>query len=101
MGNFHYEEVEPIVHIKAVNVMSEGLDFLEMTETTYSPQQQIQSVADHNVVVDDEETFEQRNRFKLNVDDDDDTMMEQDDEEDDQPLFVDDEDEEQIKEELK
>jgi len=31
-----YENMEPIVFIKAVNVMSEGLDFLELTETTQS-----------------------------------------------------------------
>merc|ERR1712241_224291 len=31
-----YEDVEPIVFIKAVNVMSDGLDFLELTEQTQS-----------------------------------------------------------------
>merc|ERR1712130_157816 len=31
-----YENMEPIVFIKAVNVTSEGLDFLELTETTQS-----------------------------------------------------------------
>ena len=31
-AEFHFEEMTPIVHLKAVNVMSEGLDFLEVTE---------------------------------------------------------------------
>merc|ERR1712154_374678 len=33
--NFHYEDVEPNVHIKAINLVSEGLDFLEMSENTF------------------------------------------------------------------
>merc|ERR1712228_975981 len=91
-----FQDVEPNVHIKAINLVSEGLDFLEMTENTFSEIRNLDTPSDGQSTTQNN-TFTQ-NQFKLELDDDtnkDNTVMNED--EDDQPLFADDDEEEELK----
>merc|ERR1712129_47880 len=88
--NFHFEDVEPNVHIKAINLVSEGLDFLEMSEnTSYSGISAMDST-DLNTNT----TSNTQKTFKLDLNEDNATKMNDDDDEDDQPLSADDDEEE-------
>merc|ERR1712113_63892 len=78
--NFHYEEVEPNVHIKAINLVSEGLDFLEVTENTLPQSMQKETFSMP------QSSSPQKEQFKLTLDDDDNDNVKSkyDDDDDDQ-----------------
>lgn len=87
--DFHYEDVEPTVFIKAINVMSDGLDYLEMSESNMRPSQ---IRLDDN---DDDISFRPKRPVSFDSDDNDNQKLQLDDDdnidedEDDEPLFGD------------
>eukprot|EP01083_Nonionella_stella_P084530 234033_1 len=91
-SGFHYEEVEPTVHIKAVNVVSNGLDFLEVSEA-----QRRQPIADTGSGFGQTQQQE-RPALQLDVEDkkdkediEDEPLFGGDEFDDDEPLFGDEE----------
>ena len=93
--SFHYEEVEPIIFIKAINVMSEGLDFLEFSQLP-SAQKITMSDDDIDTMSSQYGQRSQAMNTKLEIDDGDATLEPLDD---DEPLFgdLDDDTEQELK----